>query len=655
MYSQPQVTGQWQTLPFTLPLNPIHVMLLHTNKILVVAGSENDPHEHDEGISKAAVVDLNVGNVTLFGNLPWDLFCNGMAALPDGRAIIVGGSERYDPFYGGKEVTVFDPVTSLFSQVQDMAHGRWYATSTTLSDGRVLAFSGTNETGATNNAVEIYKAATGWSSEYVAPFAPPLYPHLFLLPDGNVFFTGTGWSIAAVPNTSNLFRTGTQTWTMSGARTVYGGNRESGTAVLLPLLPERNYAPRVMILGGANPAIASTEIIDLSAATPTWTSSGNMRAARRNMDAVLLPNGRVFAEGGSSRDQPDPASLAADLFDPANGTWSSAGTAAYSRLYHSVALLLPDGRVWVAGSNPVRGSYEQHMELWSPPYLFTTDGSGATIPAKRPSITSTPPAVGYGGMFQVDTPDAADIKSAVLIRPGSSSHGFDFDQRLVGLTFTRGAGALTVTGPPDSKIAPPGYYMLFLLNNAGVPSMASFIRVSPDPTNAAPKGSISSPGNVTIQAGSSVSFAGSGTDSDGTIAKYSWIFPGGSPESATVQNPGAVTFSSPGTYIASLTVVDNNDANDPSPPVRTITVLSRPALTITKTHAGSFTQGQKNATYTISVSNAGQSPTSGTVTVNETLPAGLTLVSMAGTGWNCPTEPTVRAAMHWEEAVGIQT
>src|SRR5262249_46908078 len=148
------------------------------------------------------------------------------------------------------------------------------------------------------------------------------------------------------------------------ATTFYGLDRTYGYSVLLPLLPP-NYVPRVMILGGGNPiATATTEIIDLSQPNPAWAPSGNMPSgARVQGDAVLLPNGKVLALGGSVQyEDVNSATLGADLFDPAiipwsSASWSSAGTAGYARLYHSVALLLPDATVLSAGSNPQRGSY----------------------------------------------------------------------------------------------------------------------------------------------------------------------------------------------------------------------------------------------------------------------------------------------------------
>ena len=154
---------------------------------------------------------------------------------------------------------------------------------------------------------------------------------------------------------------------------------------------------------------------------------------------------------------------------------ASAGANAFPRLYHSNALLLPDATVLLNGGDPQRGNYEHRQEIYSPAYLFNSDGS----PANRPTISSVNPgAVRYGSTFQVFTADAGDISSAALIRPGSPTHAFDQEQRFVGLSYTADSGVLNVTAPPNGNIAPPGYYMLFILNSAGVPSIATFVQLS---------------------------------------------------------------------------------------------------------------------------------------------------------------------------------
>jgi hypothetical protein len=608
----PQVTGQWVTLNYLMPINPIHLSMLRTGNLLVTTGSENEPQNFGVS-SKAAVWWIGSSNFTEWDNLPWDLFCNGQAAMPDGRIFIFGGTSQYDPFEGESRATIFDPAMPTYfpwSEVQSMADGRWYGTATVLQDGRIMAFSGLTYSGNTNQTVEIYalsKTQQGWSSPVTAPFVPPLYPWLFLLPNGNVFYAGGGWGGWAYVNgnavkTSQIFNVSTQTWTGSAA-SYYGYPRTYGSAVLLPLLPSKNYAPRVIVMGGEQQngqGGATAETIDLSQSNPTWQPAGSMPSGgREQMNAVLFPNGKVLALGGSVvNEDATTATLGADLYDSVTGTWTAGAAEAYPRLYHNSAVLLADGCVIVTGSNPVRGTYEQHIEIYTPPWLF--DANGNWIPwSGRPQITSAPAKIGYGsGTFQVQTPNASgtnlpDITSVVLVKPGSDTHAFDMEQRVVGLNFTRSSGALTVTCPPNSNIAPPGYYMLFLLNSRGVTSIASFLQVTKTPTDQPPKGNITSPsGDLVLQAGQSVNFTGSASDPDGTVAKYWWFFPDGSPNASTNVSPGKIVFPSTGTYVASLTTVDNVGLNDPSPPLRMVTVQpDRLSATINGPAAGATVSG----------------------------------------------------------------
>ena len=325
-------------------------------------------------------------------------------------------------FRGLPSLSIFDPATNTFTDAQNMAHGRWYPTVLTLADGRVMTFSGSNETtGATNNAVEFYTVGSGWSAPVTAPWTPPLYPRLHLLPNGKV-------SLPGHKPVLHLFNPSNNTWTQNIASTNYGGSRTYGTSVLLPLTPANNYDPKVIIMGGNNPATATTEIIDLGSSSPAWQFGPSMSQPRIEMNAVILPSGKVLALGGSTNDEDtDTVSLNADLYDPASNTFSSAGANSFERLYHSVALLLPDATVWLAGGNPERGTYESHVEIYQPAYLFQSNGSLAT----RPTITSAPGTISYGNQFTVQTPDAADIASAVLIRYGTVTHAFGMDQRMV--------------------------------------------------------------------------------------------------------------------------------------------------------------------------------------------------------------------------------
>jgi hypothetical protein len=213
-----------------------------------------------------------------------------MVLLPDGRALIDGGTIHYGPFLGQVQAAVFDPATNTFTNVQTMAHGRWYPTVLTLGDGPVMAFSGLNETGSTNTAVEFYTVSSGWSQQYPASWTPSLYPRLHLLPNGTVFYSGE-------QTTSKLFDPSTTSWNTNVATTIYGNARTYGTSVLLKLTPADNYDPQVIIMGGhspATPATNTTEIIDMGASAPAWQSGPDMSQPRIEMNAVILPDGRVW-------------------------------------------------------------------------------------------------------------------------------------------------------------------------------------------------------------------------------------------------------------------------------------------------------------------------------------------------------------------------
>lgn len=544
--AQANVQGQWNTMSTTMPINPIHVALLSSGEILVIAGSGNCPPSQSgcpsgppygpSNGSGALLFNPATGQIVTQFTVSWDMFCNGMVLLQNGRALVDGGTIQYDPFYGQPQVAVFNPTTNTFNNAKSMAHGRWYPTVLTLGDGRVMAFSGLDENGNTNPAVEFYTVGVGWSTEYLAPWTPDLYPRLHLLPDGEVFYSGA-------QTVSKLFNPSTTTWSTDVATTNYSGTRTYGTSVLLPLTPANDYDPKIMIMGGGSPATNTTEIIDMGAATPKWVSGLNMSEARIEMNAVILPNGNVLAVGGSVYDEDTGSlSLNADLFDLSNvnlnsqppnlGTMSSAGANATERLYHSVALLLPDATVWLAGGNPERGTYNNTMEIYQPPYLFNPDGTMAT----RPSITSAPASLAYGKTFTVKTPNAASISSVVLVRNGTVTHAFGMDQRMVGMSFTAGSGSLTVTAPPNGYIAPPGYYMMFILNSAGVPSLAHMVHIG----NPAATITGVAPSTGTTAGGTGVTITGTNFASGATVT-----FGGAAATNVVVVNSTTITATTP--------------------------------------------------------------------------------------------------------------
>jgi hypothetical protein len=465
----PYHTGEWTTLATLMPINPVHVALMHNGKVLVISGSGNDPTNHD---LQALVWNPVTHTVEKEITLTYDMFCDGMVVLPDGHPFVIGGTVQYDPFFGEKRTSTFSPSTETFTQRASMSDGRWYPTGTVLADGNVLAVSGLGSGGGLNASIDIYHPATNsWSHSGTAFIGMPLYPRMTLLPNGKVFESG------ANPNTMT-YTPSSGAWT-NIASTIYGQYRDYGTTVLLPLTPANNFRPRVMILGGGQGGTnitATTELIDLSVPTPAWTAGPNMAAPRIQLNATLIPGGRVLVSGGSSKDEDGSTAVReAQIYHPATNTFSNAETMEFPRLYHSNTLLLPDATVMAVGGNPARGEYEPHVEIYAPPYLFKSDGTRATRPVISKTTTST---IHYGGSFDIHTRYPAGIRSVELIRAGAVTHAFDMEQRLVGLRYTTGSGVLHAKAPADANLAPPGWYMLFIIDEYNVPSVAHWVHLT---------------------------------------------------------------------------------------------------------------------------------------------------------------------------------
>jgi hypothetical protein len=277
-------------------------------------------------------------------------------------------------------------------------------------------------------------------------------------PNGKTFFAGEP------PATRFFDPSGDGLWGPTISR-VLPLNRDYGSAVM--------YEPgKIIYIGGGQPPTNTAEIIDLNQASPSWRMTGSMAFARRHMNATLLPDGQIFVPGGTSADGFNNASGAvhtAEMWNPATEQWTTLTANAVDRMYHSTSLLLPDGRVLFAGSGEGAGGVNQRTyEIYSPPYLF----KGA-----RPTITAAPASVSYGQIFQVETPDAAIIQKVSMIRLGSVTHAFDLSQRFVSLSFSAAGGQLSVTAPANGNFAPPGHYLLSILNGSGVPSVSKIVRI----------------------------------------------------------------------------------------------------------------------------------------------------------------------------------
>jgi len=377
------------------------------------------------------------------------MFCAGHNFLPDGRLLVAGG--HITDGHGLPNTNVFDAGTDSWQAGPPMVKGRWYPTNTTLPNGEVVTIAGTDEGGATVTIPEVWNGGS-WRQLTTASLSLPYYPRTFVAPDGRVFYAGEQ------QQSRYLDVTGTGTWT-NGPMRVFG-TRDYGSAVM--------YEPGKILYVGGGPPTNTAEIIDLNQPSPAWSFTGSMTFARRQMNATVLPTGQVLVTGGTSGggfNNSVGAVHAAELWDPATGAWTTMASNAVTRIYHSTTLLLPDGRVLHTGSGDGAGAVnELSYEIYSPPYLF----KGA-----RPTITgTTPDMVGYGQSLFIGTPDGAAITKVSFIRFGSVTHAFDAGTRLVPLSFSQVGGGVQVTLPAGGTIAPPGPYMLFLVNGSGVPSVS---------------------------------------------------------------------------------------------------------------------------------------------------------------------------------------
>jgi hypothetical protein len=351
-----------------------------------------------------------------------------------------------------------------------MAIGRWYPTVTGLPDGRQLITSGEiNCDGCVALIPEVYNPLTNTVSKLNNASANfPYYPHMYVLPDGRVLAAAT----AEAPIVSKVLDVATQTWSVVDPVAVDGGS----SVMYLPgkiLKTGTSHNPDLP----PDPSAATAYLLDMTQPSPHWQLTTPMSFPRTYHNLTVMPDGTVLATGGGvTTNAIDPAGAvyAAELWSPVTQKWTTLSSMAVPRLYHSIAILLPDGRVLIEAGGRFNGypsndpSDRLSAEIFSPPYLF----KGA-----RPTISSAPSSATAGSTISVQTPNAAEIASVSLIRLASVTHAFNTDQRYLPLTFTPNAGGLDVQMPANSNLAPPGYYMLFILNANGVPSVASIIQV----------------------------------------------------------------------------------------------------------------------------------------------------------------------------------
>jgi hypothetical protein len=477
--------GEWLVFPQPIPRRGpggydgiVHAALLRTGKVLYITADETTLLWDPEDPAPSSFEDpVNQPHLMPGG---YSQLCGHHVFLSDGRLLSLGGG-GYGPHALAKWGYKFDPVAKSWSRTAGpMSDSRWYPTAVALGDepGRVLVVCGHG-----HGQMDIYDESTDTftplSSGDTKPF-PELYPGMHLLPNHVIFYSRTGWASAGAgagpfpgpsdDQSSYFALTGADTGIWNDIAPFGPGSPDRSKGMSVLLLSKGSPHVRLMVLGGADPSTNHTyETIDVTSLSPA-TDWGPPIAFpdgqhRSLASGVLLPDGSLFVCGGIQQTNTPCA-----MFHPDTDTWSPMAALPSIRDYHSAALLLPSGRVMMAGWN------NTSIEIFNPPYLFK---------GPRPVISSAPALVHHGQEFTVETPppDGKSIVKVVLVRPMAVTHQTDSEQKVLELDWAHDhehahPKKLRLRAPHGGhphSLAQRGYYMMFAINDKGVPSVAKWI------------------------------------------------------------------------------------------------------------------------------------------------------------------------------------
>ena len=461
---------------------PVFQALLPNGKVLIWDSVGDDAAESypDHSFTRAMVwnpADNTYKRVDVQGA---NIFCAGFAHLANGNILVVGGNKDA-ALAGIAQTHVFDWQSETWTRSTDMSNGRWYPSVTTLANGEAVILGGGP---AVPEVYQLNGLIRALSGSPVPVYAGRAYPFTISRPDTLFGLLGHYTAAYSMDTAGNGALTGTTT---RDAIT-----RDYGSFATYDIGKTLVVGGGKITEDGVSGVPTKTAVIVNSNAglVPTVTTTGSMATGRRQFNTTVLADGSVLATGGETSTAISPlvdldhAATAAERWDPATGAWTVLAGASRIRQYHSTATLLPDGRVMTGGGGICTlcvqvGYLEKNIEYYTPPYLYKKDGSGELAP--RPVITAAPAAIGVTATFTVTSGQAAGIKTVALLGLSDVTHGADWGQKYIPLKFSVSGTALTVTGPPNSGVAPPGPYMLFITDSSGVPSVARIVNVAAGP------------------------------------------------------------------------------------------------------------------------------------------------------------------------------
>jgi hypothetical protein len=446
------------------PLMPIHVVLMPDGRLLSY-GTNADGQQ-----TAFFIYDIwnppdgaSNGHMTLPNGTGTDTFCGSQLVLPNSGDTVLAGGDLWNGAStvnnGNNDSVLFSRANNSLSRGNNMNRARWYSTMTTLVNGEMFIQGGRdgNRIGTDRPEIRAIDGTFRLLPNVDTTAWDWYYPRNWVAPDGRIFgyeSFGRMWYIDP---------TGNGTATEVGRLAPENRGLDASAAMFAP--------GKILHFGGeSNGAI----VIDITSGTPVVTATQPMLLQRRYATATLLADGQVLATGGSAvRNALTNVSYNAEIWNPATGTWTVGAIEEMPRLYHSSAILLPDATVLVGGGGANGPVTNLNIEMYYPPYLFTAAGKLAP----RPAIVAAPDAVSIGQPFTVDFSNAAGITKVALVKTGSMTHGWNMDQRYVPLTFTTNGTRLSVQMPTRAADATPGYYLLFLIGDTGVPSVGKIVRL----------------------------------------------------------------------------------------------------------------------------------------------------------------------------------
>jgi hypothetical protein len=450
--------------PVTWPIIGLHAVLLPDGRVMSYGTDErgNQGAQFVYDIWNPGLGTDTAAHMVLPNTTSTDIFCAGQSLIAgSGEVLIVGGSQTINGVrnFSNDRTEIFSPTTNALRTTDHMQYPRWYPSVIALPTGEMLVLGGREDRDGTPAEIpEVFTPNVGWRTLWDVSIGRNYsYPRAFVAPNGKVFVLGYD---------GHMF---------------YLDPAGSGTMTQLTqqMLPADNTLPSVMFAPGEILSLRNLRkaiVVDLNGTQPVITPTADTSQLRLWSNATVMADGKVLVTGGSAvANTLTGVAYAAEIWDPATGQWTLGAQAEKPRLYHSIAMLLPDGSV-LTGAGGAPGPVKNlNMEIYHPPYLYDASGQ----PAARPSLLDAPGVVqlSLNPQFAVTLGGADPISRVTLLHTGAVTHAFDSGQRFLQLGSTQNGQTLTITLPTDPNVVVPGYYMLFVFNQAGVPSIARIVRL----------------------------------------------------------------------------------------------------------------------------------------------------------------------------------